>query len=142
MALLPALVAPALVLVHPPADELRRAAVVGGDGGREAALVEELSVHRLGGAAGVGAGDEEDKGDAFAAAGGPVLEDGDLGHLAEGGEDGEQVGVGQGVVEVGDVHRRLRRGQATAAPAPAAGNRGGGRGRGDGVSGEEGVVVV
>lgn len=115
MAGLSALVAAGLVLVDPAADELGGAAVVGGDGGGEGALVEELSVHLGGGAAGVGGGDEEDEGDAAAAAGEAVLEDGDLGDLAEGGEDGVEVGVGEGVVEVAHVDRRFGGREASAA---------------------------
>lgn len=115
MAGLSALVAAGLVLVDPAADELGGAAVVGGDGGGEGALVEELSVHLRGGAAGVCGGDEEDEGDAAAAAGEAVLEDGDLGDLAEGGEDGVEVGVGEGVVEVAHVDRLFGGREASAA---------------------------
>lgn len=118
---LAALKAVGLVLVNPAADEFGGASVVGGDGGGEGALVEELAVHLGDGAAGVGGGDEEDEGDAAAAAGEPVLEDGDLADLAEGGEDGVDVGVGEGIVQIAHVDRRFRWGQASAAVGSALG---------------------
>lgn len=112
---LAALIAAGLVLVNPAADEFGGTAVVGGDGGGEGALVEELAVHLGDSAAGVVGRDEEDEGDAAAAAGEAVLEDGDLADLAEGGEDGVDVGVGEGVVQIANVDSRFRWGQASAA---------------------------
>lgn len=91
------------VAVNALADELRGAAVVSGDVGGEGAAVEDFSVHSGGGGASILAGDELDKGDAAAEAGGAVLEDGDAGDAAEGGEENVEVGVGEGVVDVGDV---------------------------------------
>lgn len=137
MALVAALVAATLVLVDPPTDELGGSAVVGGDGDGEGAAVEDLAVHSPDGGGGIVAGDEEDEGDAAAPAGDPVLEDGDAGDLPEGGEDGVEIGVGERVVEVGDVDRRFGGGEAAGSAlgggagggpvvVAAAGNNGGG----------------
>lgn len=98
-----ALVAPALVPVNPLPYELRRSAVIGGDGGGELTAVKDLPVHLACRGSGIVSGDELDEGDSAAEARVAVLEDGDACDLAEGGEEGVEVGVGEGVIEVGDV---------------------------------------
>ena len=103
MAGLAALEAAAGVGVDALADELGGAAVVNGDGGGEGAAVEDLAVHLCGGEAGVLTGDELDEGDAAGEAGVAVLEDGDAGDATERGEERVEVGVGEGVVQVGHV---------------------------------------
>uniref|UniRef100_A0A2P2J8W2 Uncharacterized protein MANES_S019300 n=1 Tax=Rhizophora mucronata TaxID=61149 RepID=A0A2P2J8W2_RHIMU len=113
MPALPALVAPALVLINPFPDELGGPAIVHGNGGRDGAAVEDLAVHLAGGGEGVVPGDKLNEGDAAGLAGGAVLEDGDAGDLAEGGEEGVEVGVGEGVLEVRDVECGLGGGQAS-----------------------------
>ncbi|BBG97786.1 RNA recognition motif and CCHC-type zinc finger domains containing protein [Prunus dulcis] len=95
-----ALVAPALVLVLPLLNELSGSAVVGGDGGGELPAVENLPVHLTRRRDRVGARDELDEGDSAALAGLAVFEDRDSGDLAEVGEEGVEVRVGERIVEV------------------------------------------
>jgi len=118
--LLAALVAPRLVAVHAAADELHGTAVVDGDGGGERAPVEHLAVHLGCRGRGVLAADEEDESDPAAAPGVAVLEDGDARDAAEPGEEEVEVRVGEREVQVGHVHRRLGRREATGTPASAA----------------------
>lgn len=61
-------------------------------------------MHLSGSRDGVVSGDELYESDSAAEARVAVLEDGDASDLAEGGEEGVEVGVGERVVEVGDVY--------------------------------------
>lgn len=71
------------------------------------------------------AGDEEHEGDTAAAAGGAVFEDGDAGDATKSREDGVEIGVGEVVVEVGDVDGGFG-GRETAGAAAGAAVVGGG----------------
>jgi len=95
-----ALEAAGSVAIDALADELGRAAVVGGDGGGEGAAVEDLPVHLRGGVARVVAGDELDECDAAAEARVAVLEDRDARDSAEGGEERVEIGIGERVIDV------------------------------------------
>jgi len=74
-------------------------------------------VHLGGRGGGVLPADEEDEGDAAAAAGFTVLEDRDARDAAESGEEEMEIGVGEREVQVGDVDGGFGRREATRAPA-------------------------
>lgn len=106
----PTLVTPALIPVNPLPYKLRCSAIIGGDGGGEFPAIEDLAVHLVGCGEGVVTGDKLDESDSAAKARVAVFEYGDSGELAEGGEEGVEVGVGEGVVNVGDVDGGFGRG--------------------------------
>lgn len=104
----------ALIFIDPPLDEFPSTPIINCNGDLQSPLVKDLPIHGAHSVPGIVLGDEENESDPTTLPSLSIFEHCDFSDFAAGTEDGMEITVSEGEVEITDVNGRFGRDEASA----------------------------